>query len=242
VNLWTNHLGPWFSETWDKIKGFFTTTLPEKISAGLSQLYKWIVQPFVNIWTEHLGPWFSETWNKIKDFFVTTLPAKIGAGFTAVKDAIVRPFKAAYDWVKEHVIDPLTEFWDKVTGWMRNDAEKALAKAREVNAAIDSAKIAGETYLSAPGGDVGYKHALGGVFTIPHFGLVAESGPEAIVPLTNPSRAAQVMAQAGLGGNTININATVNLSANSYAGGQAAASGFLDGLRDRCAIAGVRIG
>lgn len=45
-------------------------------------------------------------------------------------------------------------------------------------------------------------HAMGGVFTQPHVGLVAEAGPEAIIPLNNPQRAAQVMAQAGLSGMT----------------------------------------
>jgi TP901 family phage tail tape measure protein len=44
------------------------------------------------------------------------------------------------------------------------------------------------------------EHALGGVFTTPHVGMVAEAGPEAIIPLSNPARAAQVMAQAGLSG------------------------------------------
>lgn len=43
-------------------------------------------------------------------------------------------------------------------------------------------------------------HAKGGVFTQPHMGLVAEAGPEAIIPLNNPARASQVMAEAGLGG------------------------------------------
>jgi hypothetical protein len=42
-------------------------------------------------------------------------------------------------------------------------------------------------------------HAKGGVFSTPHVGLVAEAGPEAIIPLNNPGRAAEVMAEAGLG-------------------------------------------
>ena len=129
VNLWTNHLGPWFSETWDKIKYFFTDTLPEKIKAGLSKLYEWMVQPFVNIWTEHLRPWFSETWDKIKYFFTDTLPAKIKAGFTAVKDAIKWPFEKAWEWIKEHVIDPLKDFWDWVTGIFLPGVTKAQQAA-----------------------------------------------------------------------------------------------------------------
>lgn len=45
-------------------------------------------------------------------------------------------------------------------------------------------------------------HAAGGVFTSPHIGLVAEAGPEAIIPLARPARAAQVMRQAGLTGSS----------------------------------------
>lgn len=50
-------------------------------------------------------------------------------------------------------------------------------------------------------------HAAGGVFSTPHVGLVAEAGPEAIIPLDNPARAQQIMAEAGLTGMTSpNIN------------------------------------
>lgn len=74
-------------------------------------------------------------------------------------------------------------------------------------------------------------HAAGGVFTSPHVGLVAEAGPEAIVPLNNPGRAAQVMAQAGLGGGgggTVN-NITVN--AGMGADGQSIAAAIANELR-----------
>jgi hypothetical protein len=44
------------------------------------------------------------------------------------------------------------------------------------------------------------RHASGGVFRSPHLSITAEAGPEAIIPLNNPRRAAQVMAEAGLSG------------------------------------------
>jgi phage-related protein len=82
------------------------------------------------------------------------------------------------------------------------------------------------------------EHALGGVFSAPHLGLVAESGPEAIIPLNNPRRASEVMAQAGLGGTTINLGGiTVNITGQGAAAGQAAADTFLQ----RVAAAGVRL-
>jgi hypothetical protein len=42
------------------------------------------------------------------------------------------------------------------------------------------------------------------VFSTPHLAAVAEEGPEAIIPLTKPGRAAQVMEQAGLA-NTVDL-------------------------------------
>jgi hypothetical protein len=56
-------------------------------------------------------------------------------------------------------------------------------------------------------------HALGGIVSRPTFAMVGESGPEAIIPLTRPARARQVMQQAGLAGaggyGTINVNVVV---------------------------------
>ena len=43
-------------------------------------------------------------------------------------------------------------------------------------------------------------HAMGGVFGSPHLAEIAEDGPEAVVPLSKPARALQVMQQAGLMG------------------------------------------
>jgi hypothetical protein len=48
--------------------------------------------------------------------------------------------------------------------------------------------------------------ALGGLVTRPEVSLIGEAGPEAIIPLTKPRRAAEVMAQAGLAGSGLTIN------------------------------------
>lgn len=42
--------------------------------------------------------------------------------------------------------------------------------------------------------------AVGGVIDSPTLAIVGEAGPEAVVPLNRPERAAQVMAEAGIGG------------------------------------------
>lgn len=39
-------------------------------------------------------------------------------------------------------------------------------------------------------------HALGGIFSVPHIGMVADDGPEAVIPLNDPSRGIPLMAAA----------------------------------------------
>lgn len=56
-------------------------------------------------------------------------------------------------------------------------------------------------------------YADGGIVDSPRIGLVGEAGPEAIIPLNKPARAAQVMSQAGLG-------AMMSPTVNVYIGNQ----------------------
>ena len=42
-----------------------------------------------------------------------------------------------------------------------------------------------------------YAHASGGIFEEPHYGLVAEAGPEAIIPLDGSGNALDLWAEAG---------------------------------------------
>lgn len=59
-------------------------------------------------------------------------------------------------------------------------------------------------------------HALGGIFNRPHLGVVAEAGPEAIIPLNGSRRSMGLYAQAGRalgvgsGGNTYNVVVNAN--------------------------------
>lgn len=53
-------------------------------------------------------------------------------------------------------------------------------------------------------------YAEGGIVSRPTYALVGESGPEVILPLSDPRRSAQLMQQAGIG--TANIAVTVNVA------------------------------
>lgn len=57
-------------------------------------------------------------------------------------------------------------------------------------------------------GGAGKAYADGGIVTSPTMGLVGEAGPEAIIPLNKPQRAAQLLSQSGLSnmmGPTVNV-------------------------------------
>ncbi|MET3349044.1 UNVERIFIED_ORG: putative nucleic acid-binding Zn-ribbon protein [Arthrobacter sp. UYEF1] len=78
-----------------------------------------------------------------------------------------------------------------------------------------SANLQGATG-TAPVKGVYQAHAAGGVFTSPHLGLVAEAGAEAIIPLTDPRRAREVMVEAGLASPKSNSGTVINQTNNIY--------------------------
>lgn len=84
----------------------------------------------------------------------------------------------------------------------------AIQDWKELRQLINNTNAAGRNVNARPLGTFkGY--ADGGVITSPTVGLIGEAGPEAIIPLSNPARAAQVMAQAGLTGGMGSVNVYV---------------------------------
>lgn len=55
------------------------------------------------------------------------------------------------------------------------------------------------------------EYAEGGIVTHPTFGLIGEAGPEVVIPLTKPQRAAQLMRQSGLADSLGTAGTTVNV-------------------------------
>lgn len=102
--------------------------------------------------------------------------------------SLINKIKEAKDW--------LTSFFNH----SNQTAEQAIKNLRKVTNQQGGLRLIGVNPT---------KHAAGGVFTSPHVGMVAEAGPEAIIPLSRPARARQVMASAGLGGGS-NVNIYVN--------------------------------
>lgn len=101
----------------------------------------------------------------------------------------------------------------KLEDALRRSRMLALAFAKAGNQAAAAAQL-----YDASGGT--RPHATGGIFSSPHVGLVAEAGPEAIIPLGGRYRArsmkllGETMRRLGVGASGTVVNAPVTIHAN----------------------------
>jgi TP901 family phage tail tape measure protein len=77
-----------------------------------------------------------------------------------------------------------------------NSIGQVIGSLQGMAGAARSAATAAARAARINPGQIGY--AAGGIVTRPEFALVGEAGPEAIIPLTRPQRAAEIMREAGL--------------------------------------------
>jgi TP901 family phage tail tape measure protein len=193
---WTSFwdgVGTTFSETipyaigyaLGKTKVFFTNTLPEHWTAFWDGVGEF--------WTEDVPAWVENTGEKAAAFFTETLPTKWTDFWTGVGDFWTKEVPA---WVESSATSAAnfftvtlpakwTGFWsgvgDKISGFFTN-ARNAFSSGFSAG----SFTTGGGT--SGGGGGRATPHATGGIMTRPHVGLVAEDGPEAIIPLGSKRR------------------------------------------------------
>ena len=193
---WTSFwdgVGTTFSETipyaigyaLGKTKVFFTNTLSEHWTAFWDGVGEF--------WTEDVPAWVENTGEKAAAFFTETLPTKWTDFWTGVGDFWTKEVPA---WVESSATSAAnfftvtlpakwTGFWsgvgDKISGFFTN-ARNAFSSGFSAG----SFTTGGGT--SGGGGGRATPHATGGIMTRPHVGLVAEDGPEAIIPLGSKRR------------------------------------------------------
>ncbi len=84
------------------------------------------------------------------------------------------------------------------TGWLSQITDKANLTAAALRRAVEEAR----RLNSGTGGGRGHggflEFAEGGIVQTPTQAILGEAGPEVVIPLTKPSRAAQLMQQSGL--------------------------------------------
>ena len=165
------------SAAWDTICGFFApagdwflSSVWQPISDLASAAWDMIRETIITAWDNVCA-----VWDAVAGWFDVTVWQPISSAVDSVRSAITDAFQSAYntvtelfggiaDWFDKNVISPVKEKFDAL---------------RRKGAAI--------TGLQGSGGSEA-AHAVGGIFFAPHRGLVAENGPEAVIPLGDRNR------------------------------------------------------
>ncbi|HET9866607.1 MAG TPA: hypothetical protein VFQ06_04895, partial [Nitrospira sp.] len=107
----------------------------------------------------------------------------------------------------EKQIEQLVGAYDQVPGAVSTQVTApglpgVLSRAQELERTLQSIHAQNvRVKIGASGSGIG-GYAEGGIVSRPEVAALAEEGPEAVVPLTNPQRASEVLNEAGLGGGT----------------------------------------
>jgi hypothetical protein len=130
------------------------------------------------------------------DLLRTTVHEKMYAGHLQNEhwNTSIGESQSRLAYFKSLVATPMASGDVKTDGWTAG-LTAAISKVQYFRSLVQAPMASGHISSSRP-----TDHAAGGVFRTPHLALVAEAGPEAIIPLTRPARARQVMQQAGLVG------------------------------------------
>lgn len=188
-DVWNNSIVPFFTEDipnffsglWNSISTFFTDTLP----TWASDTWNNHIVPF---FTESIPSFFSSLWNSISTFFTETLPTwvsnlwnnnivpffteTIPGFFASIWEAVTKLFTEAIPTLASNIWGAISGWFSSIGDWFGDVWDKVSG-------------FFGAGYNDAKG-----KHAWGGIMHSPHVGLVAEDGPEAIIPLS-PSKNAR---------------------------------------------------
>ncbi|MBR2896809.1 MAG: hypothetical protein IKC04_02840, partial [Oscillospiraceae bacterium] len=160
--FFSDTLPTWASDVWNNhIVPFFTETIPE--------FFGGIFEAIGTFFTDTLPTWASNLWNNnIVPFFTETIPGF----FASIWEAVTKLFTEAIPTLASNIWGAISGWFSSIGDWFGDVWDKVSG-------------FFGAGYNDAKG-----KHAWGGIMHSPHVGLVAEDGPEAIIPLS-PSKNAR---------------------------------------------------
>lgn len=141
----------------------------------------YVIQPIIQLWENLKTAVINNVIEPLKNFF-SGLWDSITAGVEKVKEIIIGVFQTAYDIVMQ-IWQPIADFFDGLWGVIKN----LINKGKEAVGAAD--KVKAQNKNNDPSNPPKPpKHALGGLMTARHTGVVAESGAEMIIPLSHDKR------------------------------------------------------
>ena len=191
VGYVTGAIGTFFTATlpqewndfWTAVGNFFTETIPAWATGAYNTA--------VNFFTVSVPTFFTDLWNSVYGFFTETMPDWATGAYDKTNEFFTQKVPEFFDglwnsvstFVTESIPEHAKELKDKITGWFGNFKDWAGDIWDKVKSSFSAGYEAG----SDSGSNVA-KHAYGGIMTKPHMGIVAEAGPEAIIPLSPSKR------------------------------------------------------
>lgn len=141
-------------------------------------------------------------------YIFTVLPGKIANFLVRLPGIIAGAFKSAWAWAKREVVDGaeavvnfVKRLPGRIGGFFNNIGHSILGGLKTgINAVISGFNSGIDRVASMV--HIGLPHipllATGGLVKAPTLAVVGEAGPEAVVPMSDPSRAAAVAKKTGL--------------------------------------------
>ena len=165
-----------------------TITAVAALIAGITVLYhNWDT---VCAWGQKCADLCRQAWKVFADWWDSWTLKDVFAPLVEMArnacDYVKAPFVALAQWIKDKFA-ALNPFNWELPSWLGGKGAKVQSSGEVVKAHLqaqgDNSVVA--KYAAAYGVQA---HATGGILTRPHIGLVAEAGPEAIIPLTDKTR------------------------------------------------------
>nr|WP_317429421.1 phage tail tape measure protein [uncultured Mitsuokella sp.] len=211
-------------EAWDGIIET-VSSVAESVGEALSEAWSYITEEAAAAWeaiaetasaawdgiTEafsSLADWFvSSVWQPIADF-ASAAWAEVQAIVSAAWDGVCAVWGAAAGWFMGSVWGPISSAVSSVESAIVGAFQAAYSAVTGIFSGLAAwfesnvigpvkAKFAAIRDLgSSITGLAGSRHAAGGIFNVPHQALVAEDGPEAIIPLNDHNRGLDILQKA----------------------------------------------
>lgn len=168
------------SAAWDGITGVFSSLADWFISSVWQPIADFASAAWAEVQAIVSAAWdgVCAVWGAAAGWFMGSVWGPISSAVSSVESAIVGAFQAAYSAV--------TGIFSGLAGWFESNVigpvKAKFAAIRDLGSSIT--------------GLAGSRHAAGGIFNVPHQALVAEDGPEAIIPLNDHNRGLDILQKA----------------------------------------------
>ena len=171
---------------WGSICSVFTPAAEWYMSTVWQPILDFAIDTWVGVLAAISAAWGSvcALWGVASAWFDTTVWQPISTTVDAARAAISDAFQSAYNYV--------TGLFGGIARWFDENVIKPISEKLDTLRNIGS----GITGLVGSGGGSEAPHAVGGIFHAPHRGIVAENGPEAIIPLNDRTRGFDILERA----------------------------------------------